>query len=159
RSVPAQLEWWRTGLPARATVARGASDSAAFCPGPRGSFAFALLGCSCSRDLTSLLICSPTRTCGDPARRCGKLGSTPKPPTLCSHVGDRREDIRTRAQCPTRQGVIHHTRGEGVCVDRSKEVSKWLSVDEEGEREQGQQYHLEPPPQICSHHQSIRHHK
>src|SRR5699024_9389664 len=55
--------------------------------------------------------------------------------------------------------VTDHSRGEGVCVDRSKEMRERLPVDEESQCEQGQQDHLQTPTEVARHYYAVAHDK
>src|SRR5699024_7371720 len=66
-------------------------------------------------------------------------------PVLGLDVSDRRQTVCTAAEGLALCHVTDHTRGEGVRVDRSKEMRERLAVDEESQCEQGQQDHLQSP--------------
>src|SRR5690606_36486319 len=114
RAVPTQLERRRTGLRPCATIARGASDPAAFYTASGRALALASL--SWSGDLPRLLVCSPARASLGTRRCRGKLRSTPNTPALHSHVGVRRQDVRALAENPALHRVADHARGKGIGV-------------------------------------------
>src|SRR5699024_8353962 len=93
---------------------------------------------------------------GGPGR---DVRSPAAPPVLSLHVSDWGQHVCTPAEGLALRCVTDHSRGEGVCVDRSKEMRERLPVDEESQCEQGQQDHLQTPTEVARHYYAVAHDK